>query len=116
MEQKRCAGVLLHITSLPSKYGVGTLGKEAFDFIDFLKKSNVSIWQVLPLVPTNYGDSPYQSVSSTALNYYLIDFDNNKYKASIKINSNVLPFLEVNSKINITYIDNEEIKEITKIN
>lgn len=48
--------------------------------------------------------------------YYLIDFDNNKYKASIKINSNVLPFLEVNSKINITYIDNEEIKEITKIN
>lgn len=48
--------------------------------------------------------------------YYLLDFDNNKYKASIKINSNVLPFLEVNSKINITYIDNEEIKEITKIN
>lgn len=48
--------------------------------------------------------------------YYLLDFDNNKYKASIKINSNVLPFLEVNFKINITYIDNEEIKEITKIN
>lgn len=48
--------------------------------------------------------------------YYLLDFDNNKYKVSIKINSNVLPFLEVNSKINITYIDNEEIKEITKIN
>ena len=75
MEQKRKAGVLLHITSLPSKYGVGTLGKEAFDFVDFLKSSNISIWQVLPLVPTNYGDSPYQSVSSTALNYYLIDFD-----------------------------------------
>ena len=75
MEQKRKAGVLLHITSLPSKYGVGTLGKEAFKFVDFLKSSNISIWQVLPLVPTNYGDSPYQSVSSTALNYYLIDFD-----------------------------------------
>lgn len=75
MEQKRSAGVLLHITSLPTKYGVGTLGKEAFEFIDFLKKSKVSIWQVLPLVPTNYGDSPYQSVSSTALNYYLIDLD-----------------------------------------
>ena len=84
MEQKRCAGVLLHITSLPSKYGVGTLGKEAFDFIDFLKKSNVSIWQVLPLVPTNYGDSPYQSVSSTALNYYLIDFDILRQKKLLK--------------------------------
>ena len=84
MAQKRCAGVLLHITSLPSKYGVGTLGKEAFDFIDFLKKSNVSIWQVLPLVPTNYGDSPYQSVSSTALNYYLIDFDILRQKKLLK--------------------------------
>lgn len=84
MEQKRCAGVLLHITSLPSKYGVGTLGKEAFDFIDFLKKSNVSIWQVLPLVPTNYGDSPYQSVSSTALNYYLIDLDILREKKLLK--------------------------------
>lgn len=72
---KRNAGVLLHITSLPNKSGVGTLGKEAYDFIDWLKKSNMSVWQVLPLVPTNYGDSPYQSVSSTALNYYLIDFD-----------------------------------------
>ena len=75
MGNKRKAGVLLHITSLPSKYGVGTLGKESFDFIDFLKESKIKIWQVLPLVPTNYGDSPYQSVSSTALNYYLIDFD-----------------------------------------
>ena len=72
---KRNAGVLLHVTSLPNKSGVGTLGKEAYDFIDWLKKSNMSVWQVLPLVPTNYGDSPYQSVSSTALNYYLIDFD-----------------------------------------
>lgn len=72
---KRQAGVLLHITSLPSAYGVGTLGKAAFDFVDWLYSANLHLWQVLPLVPTNYGDSPYQSVSSTALNYYLIDLD-----------------------------------------
>lgn len=73
--KEKKAGVLLHITSLPSKYGIGTLGESAYKFIDWLKDSNFSIWQVLPLVPTSYGDSPYQSVSSSALNYYLIDFD-----------------------------------------
>lgn len=75
MQFERNAGVLLHVTSLPSKYGVGTLGEEAYKFVDWLHEAKMSIWQVLPLVPTNYGDSPYQSVSSTAVNYYLIDFD-----------------------------------------
>jgi len=75
MQFNRNAGVLLHVTSLPSKYGVGTLGEEAYHFVDWLESAKMSIWQVLPLVPTNYGDSPYQSVSSTAVNYYLIDFD-----------------------------------------
>ena len=75
MDFQRKAGILLHITSLPSKYGVGTLGKEAFHFIDWLKEAGIKIWQVLPLVPTNYGDSPYQSVCSLALNYYMLDFD-----------------------------------------
>ena len=75
MSKNRKAGILLHITSLPTEYGIGTLGKEAYQFIDFLKESKQSIWQVLPLVPTNYGDSPYQSVSSSALNYYLLDLD-----------------------------------------
>lgn len=75
MDLKRSAGVLLHISSLPSKYGIGTLGKTAYDFMDWLEQSNLHLWQILPLVPTNYGDSPYQSVSSTALNYYFIDLD-----------------------------------------
>lgn len=75
MSSIRNAGILLHITSLPSQYGVGTLGASAYEFVDWLEKANMKIWQVLPLVPTNYGDSPYQSVSSTALNYYLIDFE-----------------------------------------
>ena len=68
-------GVLLHITSLPSKYGIGTLGQEAFNFIDFLKRSHQQLWQVLPLGPTSYGDSPYQSYSTFAGNPYLIDLD-----------------------------------------
>ena len=72
MNINRKSGVLLHISSLPTKYGVGTLGKEAYEFIDWMESAGLKIWQVLPLVPTNYGDSPYQSVCSTALNYYHI--------------------------------------------
>ena len=71
----RSAGILMHITSLPSKYGIGTLGKEAYKFVDFLAKSGQSYWQVLPLNPTSYGDSPYQSSSVFAYNQYLIDLD-----------------------------------------
>ena len=66
-------GILLPISSLPSGEGIGTLGKEAYNFIDFLSEAGGKIWQVLPLNPTNYGDSPYQSCSSNALNYYFID-------------------------------------------
>lgn len=84
-EKERKAGLLLHISSLPSKYGVGTLGEEAYHFVDWLKKAKLKIWQVLPIVPTNYGDSPYQSVSSTALNYYFIDFDILREKGLLKL-------------------------------
>ena len=69
----RESGVLMHITSLAGKYGVGTMGKPAFDFVDFLKKAGQSCWQILPLTPTGYGDSPYQSCSTFAGNHYLID-------------------------------------------
>lgn len=84
MNFKRNAGILLHVTSLPSPYGVGTLGATAYEFVDWMEKAGLSIWQVLPLVPTNYGDSPYQSVSSTALNYYMIDFDTLHKKGLLK--------------------------------
>lgn len=63
------------IPSLPSPYGIGTLGKEAYKFIDFLKKSGLHIWQTLPLLPTGYGNSPYQALCASALNYYFIDLD-----------------------------------------
>ena len=71
----RKSGILMHITSLPSPYGIGTLGKDAFDFLKFLKKSGQASWQMLPLTPTGYGDSPYQSCSAYAGNPYLIDLD-----------------------------------------
>ncbi len=70
----RQSGILLHLTSLPSPGGIGTLGKEAYEFVDFLAGAGMSIWQVLPISPTGYGDSPYQSVSTYAGNPLLIDF------------------------------------------
>ncbi len=71
----RSSGILLHISSLDSDYGIGTFGKNAFDFVDFLKDSGQDYWQVLPLGPTGYGDSPYQSFSTFAGNPYFIDLD-----------------------------------------
>ena len=71
----RTSGILLPIFSLPNSYGIGTLGKEAYDFVDFLEKCHQTYWQVLPIGPTSYGDSPYQSFSVFAGNPYFIDFD-----------------------------------------
>ena len=71
----RKAGVLMPITSLPSPWGVGTMGAEARSFVDFLAQAGVAVWQILPLGPTSFGDSPYQSYSSFAGNPYLIDLD-----------------------------------------
>ena len=75
MSDTRKCGILAHPTSFPSAYGIGDLGKSAYDFIDFLEKSGQKIWQVLPLCPTSFGDSPYQSFSAFAGNYFLISPD-----------------------------------------
>lgn len=71
----RGSGILMHISSLPGDQGIGTFGKEAYRFIDFLKKSGQKYWQILPLGQTSYGDSPYQSFSIDAGNPYFIDLD-----------------------------------------
>ena len=71
----RAAGILMPITSLPTRYGIGTIGKEAYDFADFLKGAGQKYWQILPVGPTSYGDSPYQSFSTFAGNPYMIDLD-----------------------------------------
>ena len=72
---KRGAGLLLPISGLPSPYGIGTLGKEAYKFVDYLVAAGQKYWQVLPVGPTSYGDSPYQSFSAFAGNPYFIDLD-----------------------------------------
>ena len=78
LEEKRLtrgAGILLAITSLPSSYGIGTLGDAAFQFVDLLVDLKQRYWQMLPVGPTGFGDSPYQSYSAFAGNPYLIDLD-----------------------------------------
>ena len=71
----RCSGILMPVFSLPSPYGIGTLGKAAYDFADFLHAAGQHCWQMLPLGPTSYGDSPYQSFSTYASNPYFIDLE-----------------------------------------
>ena len=72
---ERSAGILLPVFSLPSPHGIGTLGRKAYDFIDFLAAAGQKWWQILPIGPTGYGDSPYQSFSTYAGNPYFIDPD-----------------------------------------
>lgn len=71
----RASGILLPIFSLPGKYGVGCFSKEAYKFIDFLKECDQKYWQILPIGPTSYGDSPYQSFSTFAGNPYFISLE-----------------------------------------
>lgn len=72
---RRKSGILMPVSSLPSPYGIGSFGKSAYEFVDFLAESGTKCWQVLPLNPTSYGDSPYQSPASVAGNPYFIDLD-----------------------------------------
>ena len=69
----RKSGILMHISSLPGSFGIGTMGKSAYEFVDFLQSAGQNYWQILPLSPTGYGDSPYQAFSTFAGNHYLID-------------------------------------------
>ena len=70
----RACGILMPVFSLPGPFGIGTLGKEAFAFVDFLARAKQTYWQILPIGPTGYGDSPYPSFSAFAGNPYFIDF------------------------------------------
>ena len=71
----RSNGILMHLSSLPSPYGIGSMGKPAHDFVDYLVEAGQSYWQMLPICPTSYGDSPYQSFSTFAGNPYFIDLE-----------------------------------------
>ena len=101
----RTSGILMHISSLPSEYGIGTMGKEAYKFIDFLHRSNQSLWQILPVCPTSYGDSPYQSFSTYAGNPYFIDFDMLKEEGLLKKSE----YNKIDWGSNPEYVDYEKI-------
>ena len=73
--KKRCSGILMPVSSLPGGYGIGSMGQAARDFVDFLVLAGQSVWQILPVGPTSYGDSPYRSCSAFAGNPYFIDLD-----------------------------------------
>lgn len=102
---ERSSGIIMHITSLPGKYGIGTLGDEAYKFVDFLEKSGQSYWQILPLVQTGYGDSPYQSCSAFSGNPYLIDLDILKEEG----------FLKKEDYENVVFQDNNQEVDYAKI-
>jgi len=97
--KQRESGILLHLTSLPSNYGIGDLGKNAFKFVDFLSNAGQRLWQILPINPTGFKDSPYQSFSTFAGNPLLIDLDNLV----------VLGFIESNSLENLPDFKTEEV-------
>lgn len=101
----RSAGILMPISSLPSPYGIGTMGQDARDFIKFLAASGQDYWQILPVCPTSYGDSPYQSYSSFAGNLNFIDFDD-LYSDGL---------LDKSDYIHIDWGDNEESIDYGKI-
>lgn len=111
----RNSGIIMHISSLPGKYGIGTLGKEAYEFADFLKKSGQRYWQILPLGPTSFGDSPYQSFSAFAGNPYFIDFDILKEKGVLKLEDYVnVNFGKDDEEIDFQLIFNEKMKILRK--
>lgn len=99
---KRSSGILMHITSLPSKYGIGDFGKGAYDFVDFLVKSKQKLWQILPLGATGYGDSPYQSFSAFAGNPYFIDLDEFLQKGLIE-DEDLNELIELNKEKKVNY-------------
>lgn len=98
---ERSAGVIMHIASLPGKFGIGTFGKEAYDYVDFLVESGIKYWQILPLGQTGYGDSPYQSFSAFAGNPYFIDFDILNKKELLNSDE----YMNENYGENVEYID-----------
>lgn len=103
-EEKRRSGILMHPSSLPGKYVIGTYGASAYQFIDFLQYTGQTIWQILPLGPTGYGNSPYQCHSTFALNPYLIDLEELQHEGLLDTND-----LVVNKPFNNNDVEYERV-------
>lgn len=99
---KRASGILMHISSLAGEYGIGDFGKSAYEFVDFLEKSNQKIWQILPLGVTGYGDSPYQAFSAFAGNPYFIDL-NYLLDKNLITNDDLNTLREINKNEKVDY-------------
>lgn len=106
MEFKRQSGILLHPTSLPGDYGIGSLGEEAYEFIDFLVAADQKLWQILPLGPTGYGDSPYQSFSAFAGNPLLISLERLKKDGLLAADD-----LKTEKEFARDYVDYDQVTE-----
>lgn len=111
---QRSSGVFLSISSLPSKYGIGTLGKEAYKFVDFLKESGFTYWQILPFNPTGFGNSPYQSFSTFAGNPYYIDLDFLKQEGFLSTYDLKQYKYEDNEFVNYSLLYKEKFKILRK--
>ena len=112
---ERSSGIIMHIASLPGKYGIGTFGREAYKFVDFLKKSGQRYWQILPLGPTSFGDSPYQSFSAFAGNPYFINFDILNEKGLLKSEDYIyVNFGKNDEEINYELIFEKKMKVLRK--
>ncbi len=107
--EKRNCGVLLHPTSLPSRFGIGSLGEKAIQFIDLLEKMNISLWQILPLGPTGFGDSPYASRSTFAGNELLIDLDQLVYDDYLEVLDIIQDPFELTDRIDYNLV--RQVKE-----
>lgn len=107
-EERNC-GILLHPTSLPSHFGIGSLGQEAMDFIDLLSEMKITLWQILPLGPTGFGDSPYASRSTFAGNELLIDLIQLSFDGYLDLKDIIKDPFELNSRIDYNKV--REFKE-----
>ena len=104
---ERSSGILMHISSLPSGYGIGDFGKKAYEFVDFLSESEQKLWQILPLGPTGYGDSPYQAYSAFAGNFIFIDLEE-------FVEKGYLENTELDSLRAINYDDNLDYEQVKR--
>ena len=106
----RTSGVIMHISSLPGPFGIGTFGKEALRFVDFLKSAGQYYWQILPLCPTSFGDSPYQSFSTFAGNPYFIDLDKLSADGLLKIDEYAnINWGKVHTRVDFTLLSKKRI-------
>ena len=111
---QRVAGILLHPSSLPSKYGIGDFGKTAYDFVDFLAAAGQKVWQILPLNPVGFGYSPYQSSSAFAGNPLFISLDELMEKKLLRPQDVKIAFADKGSEVAYEYVDNYKYKSLRK--